>query len=135
MITEDYASFELAKLLKKKGFDIPVNYEYHYKITIPQFHKIKHNFNGIEYRNCSSEWYSAPTLQMTCKWLREIHGYYIQVMMDGWALGGHMGYYVLIQKTDSDFELMLADAVDKVFYETYEEAVEAACLYVLKNLI
>ena len=47
MIEEAYVSFEVAKLLKEKGFDIPVNYEYHYKISIPQFHKKKYNFNGI----------------------------------------------------------------------------------------
>ena len=59
MIEESYCSFEIAKLLKEKGFDTPVNYEYHYKIMVPQFHRKKHNFNGIEYRNCSSEWYSV----------------------------------------------------------------------------
>ena len=31
--------------------------------------------------------------------------------------------------------MMLQDAVDEVFYQTYEEAVEAAILYVFKNLI
>ena len=31
MITEDYVSVEVAELLKEKGFDTPVNYEYHYQ--------------------------------------------------------------------------------------------------------
>lgn len=78
-IKERYVSREVAKLLKDKGFDIPVNYEYHYLITVPQFHRKKHDFNGIEYRNCSSEWYSAPTQAMACDWIRDKHKIHIVV--------------------------------------------------------
>lgn len=78
-IKERYVSREVAMLLKDKGFDIPVNYEYHYLITVPQFHRKKHDFNGIEYRNCSSEWYSAPTQAMACDWLTENYKIYIDV--------------------------------------------------------
>ena len=78
---------------------------------------------------------SAPTLQMAMKWVREEKHIYIQVMLDSWAMGGHSGYYVVIQKTDSDFEMFLSDAYEKVFYQTYEEAVEAAIKYCVENLI
>lgn len=111
MITEDYVSFETAKLLKEKGFDEECQKYYG------------------DYK------YPCPTLQMAMKWLREEKHYYIQVMLDGWACGDHSGYYVVIQKTDSDFEIMLSDAVDEVFYQTYEEACEAAIKYCLENLI
>ncbi len=133
MITEDYASFELAKLLKKKGFDIPVNYEYHYKITIPQFHKIKHNFNGIEYHNCSSEWYSAPTLQMTCKYLREKYNIYINIQPD---FPSDKGYKICwCWSTSILHENCISVKGHQCYIETYEEAVEAALKYVLENLI
>ena len=56
-------------------------------------------------------------------------------MLDSWACEGHLGYYVVIQRTDSDFEMMLQDALDEVFYSTYEEACEAAINYCLENLI
>ena len=56
-------------------------------------------------------------------------------MLDPWVYEGHLGYYVVIQKTDSDFEMMLQDVVDKVFYQTYEEACKAAIKYCLENLI
>lgn len=69
------------------------------------------------------------------KWLREVHHYYIQVMLDSWALGSHTGYYVVIQKTDSDFEMMLQDVRERVFYDTPEEAAEDAIMYILENLI
>ena len=113
-LCEDYVSFKTAKLLKEKGFDGDTDLWY--------------DENGA--RACL-----APTLQMAAKWLRDEKHYYIQVMLDGWACGGHSGYYVVIQKTDSDFEMMLQDALDEVFYSTYEEACEAAIKYCLENLI
>ena len=129
MITEDYVSFETAKLLKEKGFDGVCRTAYE---TITNEHEVE---------QCSlSSWgklnqVKRPTLQMIMKWLRDEKHYYIQVMLDGWACGGHLGYYVVIQKTDSDFEMMLQDAVDEVFYQTYEEAAEDAIKYIVENLI
>ena len=137
MITEDYVSFETAKLLKEKGFDCPC------KVWYAEYTS---QFSGEKYNSLESDDYNifngdykflfyVPTLQMAMKWLRDEKHYYIQVMLDGWACGGHLGYYVVIQKTDSDFEMMLQDAVDEVFYQTYEEACEAAIKYCLENLI
>ena len=132
MITEDYCSFEVAKLLKEKGFDVPVNYEYHYKITIPQFHRKKHNFNGIEYSNCSSEWYSAPTHQMAMKWLRKEHN--ILLFLLPAQENGKLVYLV---------EVWTWNEEEGIYESTYapmprkepEQAVEAAIKYCLKNLI
>ena len=155
---EDYVSFEIAKLLKEKGFKrwwcyksygtavyykgVPLSVDEEYDL-ISKGHK-----NEIEYveggylydfgsNNSDDDMkaWAAPTLQRAMKWLREIHHYYIQVMLDSWACGGHTGYYVVIQRTDNDFEMMLQDAVDEVFYQTYEEACEAAIKYCLENLI
>ena len=134
MITEDYVSFEIAKLLKKKGFDGNCSRSYvKDKLAVSQ--GFNNSYYTTMYSDDSYRPISAPTLQMAMKWLREVHHYYIQVMLDSWACGGHMGYYVVIQKTDSDFEMMLQDAVDEVFYQTYEEAAEAAIKYCLENLI
>lgn len=127
MITEDYVSFETAKLLKEKGFD-----EVCFKYALND--KIYNNGNFVICHEDDVE-VGIPTLQMAMKWLRNEKHYYIQVMLDGWACGDHSGYYVVIQKTDSDFEMMLSDALDEVFYQTYEEACEAAIKYCLENLI
>ena len=143
MITEDYCSFEVAKLLKEKGFDVPVNYEYHYKITIPQFHRKKHNFNGIEYSNCSSEWYSAPTHQMAMKWLREMHKIQICVEQnpyDAWHYWGFSMSYIdeKINELPNPTQAFIHICPTKIpnnCYKTYEEAVEAALKYTLENLI
>ena len=135
MITEDYVTFETAKLLKEKGFAEKC-IAYYPRHLLP----VKLTFGGRVNYNAPNKFkqlppVSAPTLQMAMKWLREVHHYYIQVMLDSWACGGHMGYYVVLQRTDNDFEMMLQDAVDEVFYETYEQACEAAIKYCLENLI
>lgn len=127
MITEDYVSFETAKLLKEKGFDEATYHDYD--------EKGRRWFEEVLVCHNSQGGIACPTLQMTMKWLREVHHYYIQIMLDSWACGGHTGYYVVIQKTDSDFEMMLQDAVNEVFYETYEEACKAAIKYCIENLI
>ena len=157
MVTEDYVSFEIAKLLKDKGFNVWCNKCYgiavcHKGVPISFDEECELKDAGledeIEYvegghlydiwcnnRKEDANVYAAPTLQMALKWLREVHHYYIQIMLDSWACGGHMGYYVVIQKTDSDFDMMLQDVIDEVFYQTYEEACEAAIKYCLKTLI
>lgn len=117
-ITEDYVSFETRKLLLKKGMP-------------------KDCFNHLARENTQEDTtrtYYTCSLHKAIKWLREEHHYYIQVMLDTF-IGCHCGYYVVIMKTDSDFELALYDEVEQVFYETPEEACEAAIKYVLENLI
>ena len=133
-ITEDYCSFETAKLLKEKGFDeeTPVNYfvgdDKPRGCVVGEMIRHKRAEEDMHLIAC-------PTLWMAMKWLREVHHYYIQVMLDSWAYGGHSGYYVTIQKTNSEFEIMLADKVNKVFYDNPEEAAEAAIKYILENFI
>ena len=68
MIIEDYVSFETAKLLNEKGFD--------------EYTSMVYNQNGSFMPNGAIEdtyqtFYSAPTLQMAMKWLREVHGLHI----------------------------------------------------------
>jgi len=78
MITEDYVSFETAKLLKEKGFDGECACFYRdYDYGVP----------GLEYDSsvtCINSWlddeeYAAPTLQMAMKWLREEKELYINI--------------------------------------------------------
>ena len=125
---EDYVSFECARLLREKGFDWNTDKQFNSD-------KIVGDYNITDRSRYPERYLDAPTLQMAMKWLREEHHYYIQVMLDSWVRGGRLGYYVVIQKTDSDFEMMLSDALDEVFYQTYEEAAEAAIKYCLEHLI
>ena len=139
MIKEKYVNFEIAKLLKEKGFDEKVNTFYK---TDTEFLKsnLCINYNDDKFRlsdihNIPENTVSAPTLQMAIDWLLEIHHYYIQVMLDSWACSGHMGYYAVIQRTDNDFEIMLQDVCDKVFYDKPEDVYNDAIKYILENLI
>ena len=73
MATENYVSFETAKLLKEKGFDIECDCLY-VDGNIIQARGGRCDWNKGEtilsiYKNeCS-----APTPQMVIKWLREVH--------------------------------------------------------------
>ena len=65
MITEDYVSFETAKLLKEKGFEERIRSWYDNNGV---FHE-----EGCRMSNsdCLPPTVMAPTLQMVMKWLRE----------------------------------------------------------------
>jgi hypothetical protein len=131
MFTEDYVSFEVAKLLKEKGFREPV---YH---SINKTYRDDsddasiwtsdrpENHNDIPEEKNHFCTYSCPTIQMAMKWLREVHGYLIVV-------GNKHGNYVYLikdLKADTDLGISHDD------YTTYEEACEAAIKYCLENLI
>ena len=72
-ISEDYISFEIAKLLKEKGFDWEcISY---YVDDEPE--DVKYSFCGKTNSIWESRCCSAPTLQMAMKWLREEYNIYI----------------------------------------------------------
>lgn len=140
MITEDYVSFETAKLLKEKGFDWETC-SYWDLTTETHTQKI-----GIEPtpRNWNYKWkvfilpMSAPTLQMAMKWLRK-KGLHIFVPMeidydedergDKWYHDA--AYYPEIRRV-SDGKIMYDDGA---LYATPEQAYEVAIKYCLENLI
>lgn len=73
MITEDYVSFETAKLLKEKGFDGECDYLYvNGNIVRAQGGKCNWNKGETIFTDYKNEC-SIPTLQMGMKWLEEIH--------------------------------------------------------------
>ena len=135
MITEDYVSFETAKLLKDKGFNIPCrsNYRSKYKdCKVPFYHNTPKNFNGKEYEGLNSEWFSAPTLQMAMKWLREKHNWTICIS-PYWAEGDMRNkltwyYYIYSLIDNRSFR-------ESSYTDNYTEACENAIKYCLENLI
>ena len=134
MITEDYVSFEVAKLLKEKGFNSDSKAYYimyadgTHKFYISQAYPL-----GFDYNNNEEFEVSAPTHQMAMKWLREAKGIYITI--------GH-GDYPSLKKhffipTIEDLESVYGVDDEEVTqeFDTYEEACEAAIKYCLENLI
>lgn len=79
MITEDYVSFETAKLLKEKGFDCE-------KESITAMYRKDGEFYSLsssdpyyyDYNDFDEYDYIAPTIQMAMKWLREVHNLVIE---------------------------------------------------------
>ena len=125
MITEDYVSYETAKLLKEKGFDEPTVFRYG---DYPDNNDLLFAPSGMAIvKNSETQpyFYSAPTLQMAMKWLREVHSIFISIQqhMD-------MSYVWYI------YEDLTPKGCDRESHNnTYEEACEAAIKYCLENLV
>lgn len=110
MIAEDYVSFEVAKLLKEKGFD----------------------YNGFDYIDFEGEVIrqDRPTHQMAMKWLRR-KGIECVVIPIWNTIGKQYRSYVL-----SDLGDKYKDNYDSYSDNiSYEQAVEAAIKYCLTNII
>lgn len=133
-ITEDYVSFETAKLLKEKGFDEYCKSVYHVGSVCSVASLVYHNNEGYgevidEKQNSDFGKYdnaiSAPTLQMAMKWLREVHNIAIETEWE------HLWYAYIKPMTSKPSE--------EDYYQCesskYEEACEAAIKYCLENLI
>lgn len=103
MITEDYVSFETAKLLKEKGFREHCTTAYFPKKT-PTVR--------IE----------RPTLQMAMKWLREMHKIDIWVECHN-SNRRYKGYIHSEQRGDEAL----------FYEDSYEQACEAAIKYCLEK--
>ena len=126
-ITEDYVSFEVAKLLKEKGFHEP---------CIATYNSTTKNFQVEEiYEDWTIHWkgyISVPTQQMAMKWLREVHNICI-------VIEPHAYDYINEKNKSYSCSLWIGDNyyeyLESRNYPSYEEAVEAALKYSLENLI
>ena len=136
MITEDYVSFETAKLLKEKGFD---EITFTWYIGKGKFCVGRNNFDDYHMNHLSNmatakdkNKCSAPTLQMAMKWLREVHHIDIEVRT-------HYLNYLKPNDTRYYSGKILKDSEDVIHTiyskDTYEEVCEAAIKYCLENLI
>ena len=134
MITEDYVSFETAKLLKEKGFNEKCRGGYHSEfddndnsvIMLEEWMAQLYN-NDFEDETFLC---SAPTHQMAMKWLREVHNIVCNIDIESRNF-----YYYSIFIIRSSIEAQYQLTSQKPYFETYEEACEAAIKYCLENLI
>ena len=131
MIEEAYVSFEVAKLLKEKGFEGLCSTAYE---TITS----KHNIEEVAISNWGKlNQIKRPTQQMAMAWLREEYKIAINIRI---TCKETISYAFDIW----DFEIIhpnefvggTIDLIEQQFdFKSYEEAVEAALKYVLENLI
>lgn len=134
MIEEEYVSFETAKLLKEKGFDVFGDGSYGSEIEI---HREYSPFGQI--RDCSTsrsseKGYPAPTQQMAMRWLRERYYCHIHIYFtykaDANLTRDYASYCYDVEcaKTQKEY-------IGNIWYDTYEEACESAIKYCFENLI
>ena len=124
MIEETYCSYEISTLLKEKGFDIGCYGRY--STRSKEFH-----FDAT--RKCENHdlfTIAAPTHQMAIKWLRE-KGIYITIVYGDYPSLNKVFWTPQIDSIEG------FDLPDDFYenYDKYEDAIEAALKYTLKNLI
>lgn len=107
MLTEDYCSYDVAKLLKSKGFN-----------------------DVYSKGDCTA---FACTHQMAIKWLREVHELFVDIsfVKDEHQEEKLFWFYAIFELSNNNAAHY--NNVDE--FTTYEEAVEAALKYCLTNLI
>lgn len=125
MIKEDYCSYEVAKILKEKGFN-----ESCYTCYVEK--EISHyDYSSTNYELIDGV-ISCPTIQMAMKWLREEKNIFI-------VIEPHAYDYINEKNKSYAYSLWVNDNyyeyIESKNYPSYEEAVEAALKYCLENLI
>jgi len=122
-ITEDYVSFEVAKLLKEKGFALHCSIAYREDESL----EFVGNYNNVDDDKYIT--FSRPTQALVIKWLRIKHN--IHITLSHWTkqpVGDEIWencYQAFVN----------GDAMDVRIFKTPEEATKAAILYCLQNLI
>jgi len=127
MIKEAYVSFEVAKLLKDKGFNVPCCRRYNGDSMITQ--SALHSTPYYQEEKTSG-YVLCPTHQMAMAWLREKHNIHIEFIIF-WML--RIYYSVDIVNFQIGKEIKRIKTLPN--FDSYEEAVEAAIKYCLENLI
>ena len=145
MITEDYVSFEIAELLKEKGFDGNTFYKYADKEGV-----VEEWYNDYRERMVRFNWdygtlitpptepqdkyrvygdtIPAPSLALATKWLRE--KYNLNVCFRPVKLPSKIEWRAYIFNKDCE-----PLPINAICGKIYEEACEAAIKYCLEKLI
>ena len=116
MITEQYVSFETARILKEAGFD---------EVCGTFYVSGKGDTCLMYERNSRLDkgQYSCPTQALATRWLREVHNLHVypdrDLYMDRW--------FHVIRHTETD-----STAVSDSVFETAEQALEAGLQEVLE---
>ena len=112
MIHDEICTYEVCKLAKEKGFDVPTAKNYRHE-------------NGA---TCN-----APTQSLLQRWLREEKGVVFGISPMQEMDCDYLGWCATIYKVDENgYGLSWQE---ELYYNTYELALENALAYSLKNLV
>lgn len=142
MIQEEYCSFEIAKLLKEKGFD---GLCYCHAFTDYEGNSTTYHTEYPENWNQSEPCVSIPTLGMAMRWLREVHQLHISVDVcpiygkvkdeKGRNSCGLLYWHYMASGEWLNDKYNPQQKAFVVPAKCYEEAIEAALKCCLENLI
>lgn len=125
-------NFEIAKLLKEKGFDGIMKEHYTKGRLVISDIVNKRNWNTFtDISGDNISYQSAPTIAEVVMWLYEKHGIWIVIIpYNDEELSQTLWENKIIHIADN-----YNDCSDYTFYHSPTEAYEAAIIYTLKNLI
>ena len=127
---ECYLSLETAKLLKEVGFKWFINSAYRDGVLVHQKNSLCDNFNGMHYENSNRhEFFSAPTLDVAQRWMREVKRLDISIIYDPTIKSKPYIYeiYDMDEKFGDIFGIIspVTHSTTHGYFCTYEEAQEA----------
>lgn len=131
MIKEAYCSFEVAKLLKEKGFDEPCR---SYFIDNVDYIDSSYSIKELIDLELGVWEMLRPTHQMALAWLREKHNILISLIPKEVKVGVDKLCYAIYRITEDVYTLLYTGYINNLV-DSYEKAVEAALKYSLENLI
>ena len=129
---EYYVSLEVAKLLKETGFDWGCCYCY--EAETKDFlgdNEGEFNFNEGD----DNDFYSAPTLAVAQRWLREVKGLEIFVGFTKHDIGNgnEKAYFYSCYEVPENEDAF--EHFDDIYYHSYEEAQEAGIKKALEVIL
>lgn len=126
MTNESYVSFEVAELLKKAGFDVPV-----YACCLNADRMARNDF-PVNYNSYDTGRISCPTQDVAIKWLRKQFQIHVFSTLN---YVSRMWFYCIVNmKTLTAAEGMsMADDEDE--FEYYEQAIDSCLKKVLRQYI
>lgn len=129
MIEERYCSYEVARLLKEKGFDEACTCLYYNgDLEFVNDNSYEHVMRNSSIAN--KDFITAPTHQMACDWLREVHKIFIEISVSIDLNGDYPYRYSILNKKCEYLRKGYTS-----FDWTYKDTVEEAIKYSLENLI
>ncbi len=129
-ISEDFVSFEIAKLLIEKGFNEPCYRWYDTKGEVCA--KFINPDIPLDYS--SREYYLCPSQSMTMKWLREVYGLHISLEPCYDYDSMHVVFLAFVQNV-ADVHEFTDGRKNVASHPNAEKCCELAIKYCLENLI
>lgn len=129
MIHEEICTYEVCKLAKEKGFNVPTR-------TV-KVEKVKGTEKEVwDEEECRyiTQWeirsLRIPTQSLLSRWLREEKGYYVYPFFDNES----RRWTWVCRELTGDMWIQLLDFEER-YFDTYELALEDALKYTLQNLV